>query len=288
MTEPVYAMVDGGDPHDANFPVDGEGRTFHLGVKRGEIARRILTVGSLQRAEMFSKLLETVEVSRVSARGFGTFTGMYRGRRITIASSNMGYPNMDFFVREMRAVVDNGPVAIIRFGTCGAVGDPSIEPVGKFVLTTEAVCIQQNFDDQTYRISKPVAAHPRILDALRKTFPPGSFLEGGTASADCFYASQGRTERDFDDRNSDILATLLQHQHPRLLNLEMEHFHLLYLAKISKEHRKVFGAAAAVAIAHRRTGEMLPKAEEHALELTAGKACLDALAELDDLLTSTT
>ena len=32
----------------------------------------------------------------------------------------MGYPNMDFMVREARAVLD-GQMAIIRLGSCGSV-----------------------------------------------------------------------------------------------------------------------------------------------------------------------
>lgn len=30
---------------DANFPHTADGRVYHLGVKRGEVANRILTVG---------------------------------------------------------------------------------------------------------------------------------------------------------------------------------------------------------------------------------------------------
>jgi hypothetical protein len=30
---------------DANFPLDGEGRTYHVGVKAGEVASRVVSVG---------------------------------------------------------------------------------------------------------------------------------------------------------------------------------------------------------------------------------------------------
>ncbi len=43
---------------------------------------------------------------------------------MSIISTHMGTPNMDFVVRESRAVVD-GQMAIVRLGTCGAVQPPA-------------------------------------------------------------------------------------------------------------------------------------------------------------------
>lgn len=37
------------DIKDANFPTDAEGRTYHLDVKKGEIAPRIITCGDFER-----------------------------------------------------------------------------------------------------------------------------------------------------------------------------------------------------------------------------------------------
>jgi uridine phosphorylase len=51
---------------------------------------------------------------------------------------------MDFFVREVRAVVD-GPMAIIRFGTCGGLTDHS--RAGIVVVATEGSSyISRNYD----------------------------------------------------------------------------------------------------------------------------------------------
>ena len=43
---------------DANFPLDGEGRTFHLGSRKGEISNRILSVGDASRAQLLSQFLK--------------------------------------------------------------------------------------------------------------------------------------------------------------------------------------------------------------------------------------
>ena len=50
----------------------------------------------------------------VSGRGFTTATGKMNGVDLSIVSIGMGYPMMDFFVRESRAVV-HGPMAIVRY-----------------------------------------------------------------------------------------------------------------------------------------------------------------------------
>ncbi|KXZ47755.1 hypothetical protein GPECTOR_33g637 [Gonium pectorale] len=114
---------------NANFPTDAEGRTYHLGTKEGEVAPRILSVGSVGRAQLLSTLLDPPAAGktlfhRTSSRGFLTITGRYEGEPVSIVSTHMGMPNMDFVVRENRAVV-RGQMAIIRLGTCGAVQRPA-------------------------------------------------------------------------------------------------------------------------------------------------------------------
>ncbi|KAG2498251.1 hypothetical protein HYH03_004001 [Edaphochlamys debaryana] len=114
---------------DANFPTDAEGRTYHLGTREGEVAPRILSVGSVARAQLLSSLLDPPapgkqHFQRISSRGFLTITGRFEGAPVSIVSTHMGMPNMDFVVRENRAVV-RGQIAIVRLGTCGAVQRPA-------------------------------------------------------------------------------------------------------------------------------------------------------------------
>jgi len=66
---------------DANFPMDPEGRTYHLSTKVGEVANRVLTVGDLGRAKRLSTLLEPPTPGgqlfvKQSSRGFVTITGV--------------------------------------------------------------------------------------------------------------------------------------------------------------------------------------------------------------------
>jgi|SRR5258706_4486887 len=48
-----------------------------------------------------------------SERGFLTITGTYKGVPVSIVSIGMGFPNMDFFVRESRELLE-GEMIVIR------------------------------------------------------------------------------------------------------------------------------------------------------------------------------
>ena len=48
-----------------------------------------------------------------SERGFLTMTGTYKGIPVSIVSIGMGFPNMDFFVRECRELLE-GEMVVIR------------------------------------------------------------------------------------------------------------------------------------------------------------------------------
>lgn len=77
---------------DANFPRDEENRVYHLAIKTGEIANRILTVGDYERARKIAQCLDS-EIDaghpifeKQSQRGFLTITGRYKGVPVSIVS----------------------------------------------------------------------------------------------------------------------------------------------------------------------------------------------------------
>lgn len=77
----------------------------------------------------------------VSSRGFATYTGLYKGVPVTVIGTGMGYSMIDFSVRECTAVVQ-GPMAMIRVGTCGSV-DRSLK-CGDISVTDKAVFLNRN------------------------------------------------------------------------------------------------------------------------------------------------
>lgn len=75
---------------NANFPRDPEGRVYHINVKHGQVANRILTVGDHVRAKAIAKWLDSEAEAghptfvHISQRGFLTITGRYKGVPVSI------------------------------------------------------------------------------------------------------------------------------------------------------------------------------------------------------------
>ncbi|KAF8055740.1 purine nucleoside phosphorylase [Scenedesmus sp. PABB004] len=273
---------------DANFPCDAEGRTLHLGCKRGEVANRILSVGSMDRALLVADQLQggapgAPLFQHLSGRGFLTITGLYEGTPVSIITTMMGMPNMDFVVREARAVVA-GQMAVVRLGTCGALAPPAA--LGSLVVASPgAVCIRRDPDAWTlgdgrpaYAVSAPVAADPQLaallVAAATERVGPAAVVAGLNATADSFYSSQARLGAHFDDKN-DAVITQLRERYPDAVSLEMETFHLLDLARCSRG--AVRAAAFCIAAAERYSNRFITKELAAQRERQGGAAALAAL-----------
>ncbi|KAF8930863.1 nucleoside phosphorylase domain-containing protein [Dissophora ornata] len=308
---------------NANFPMDAEGRTYHVGIKRGELANRILTVGDPARAITLSRSLDGVDLentppkaipsnlfSFASHRGFLTITGHYHGVPVSIVAIGMGVSMMDFFVRECRAVVD-GPMIIIRLGSCGSLSDAA---VGDICVPSGSYLVQRNVDyfsedaspataTKPYHLSKVFEADPDITQTLVKNMSSklGSdhVWSGINATADSFYSSQGRQDNNFVDANQELFEELVKHN-PKTMTLEMETFVLYHLAKTSTgapliksaeakngtasaevlKKNSIRAGACMMVFAQRKTNGFISKEDVARVEPMAGKAVFDSLVEV--------
>uniref|UniRef100_A0A0W0F9X7 Nucleoside phosphorylase domain-containing protein n=1 Tax=Moniliophthora roreri TaxID=221103 RepID=A0A0W0F9X7_MONRR len=218
-------------------------RVYHLGLRPGEVANRIVTVGSPSRARIIAKFLDETPkpFTLESERGFLTITGRYKGTPITVLSIGMGAPNMDFFVREVRECL-SGDMLVVRLGSCGCLINA---PVGTVVVPKACVAVTRNVDfdflnpeasqEPPYRISKLVYGdtelHAQLKQSLEAAKPNNSetqiLADIVNASADSFYSSQGR-QTAFPDHNEHVIEDLLKV--PDVVTLEMETHHLYHLA----------------------------------------------------------
>jgi uridine phosphorylase len=277
-----------------NFPKDAEGRVYHLALKAGELANNIIIVGDPNRAEIVSKHLKPDPdlpnmFPHTCARGFTAYTGLYNGTRVSVVSIGMGFPMVDFFVREARAILD-GKVNIIRLGSCGCPQE-SIQ-VGTVVASKYAVGIyadtrpyhQRKLDGSRFTITDPNFPDRELHETLvknlitaNKAFP---VVEAGNASADYFYSSQGREDDAFPDNNKQLIGDLLE-KYPDLSAIEMESYLLFDLADMNTDKAPqgegIAAAACAIVLAARKTGVFLTNEKKHEIEYEAGKACLETL-----------
>ncbi|KAI8379547.1 nucleoside phosphorylase domain-containing protein [Radiomyces spectabilis] len=291
---------------NANFPRDAQGRVYHLSLKEGEVANRILTVGDHVRARAIARHLDTEEecghkiFENVSQRGFTTITGRYKGVPVTILAIGMGNPMMDFFVREVRAVT-KGPIAIIRFGSCGSLNVNA--PPGSVVVPYGGYCIRRNLDyfaeekvtpqlDKPYLISGVFKADAEMTATLERTMKEalapvtakndmvGPVVAGGLNADGCsFYSSQGRLDPTFWDDNEEVIQDALS-VHPTTNSLEMETSMLFHLAHCVKDTDRPIRAAGCMQVfADRVNNGFISPDVVGLLEPVAGRAVLEALIQ---------
>lgn len=164
------------------------------------VANRILCVGDFNRCEQLATRLTNAKKT-ISKRGFVTHTGFYKKVPVSVACAGMGIPNTDFLIREARQVIE-GPMAMLRFGTCGAV-NPSIVP-GDIIIPKDCILVQQNYDydpktekpENQFYISKECPGDEKLHDLLVKKaceLMGESVIhkDGIMATAETFYSGQG-------------------------------------------------------------------------------------------------
>lgn len=291
-------------------PRNFDSTTLHLGLKEGQIASRILSVGCPGRAALIAKALDKSSpiFSHTSPRGFTTYTGTFERTRVSIIAIGMGMPMMDFLVREARQLVSK-PLLITRFGTCGALC-PDVAVGSVVVASPGSVSVMRNPDaflplptpsgtsaDEINPIATGGAPHVRppylvfapqladpiltqaLLGELKEQLGSEHVRRGMNVSACSFYSSQGRRDVFFDDRNEDLLD-MLRERHPSLASMEMESFQLLALARASRG--SVRAAAASIVVANRPTGDVCDEARLAYLERAGGEAMVRALVRFED------
>lgn len=290
-------------------PTTPRGHTFHVHVKTEEVANRILVVGDQTRAARIAEQFDAdTRETYTSERGYVTYTGKFRGTRVTVCAHLIGYPNLDIVVRELR-VACRGPMAVIRLGTCGGLG--STPPGALSVPSGGAVLVrlEPDFRGPTpppdapgglpsaalpYSVSQlvhPDAALTALLEerAAAVLRGPGGMgadwplVTGGShASADSFYSAQGRPSNAFDDRNAGLLAALTARV-PGIATLEMETFHLFELARATTAPgadpaMRIHASGAHIVLVNREEGGgSATVGDVHRLETLGGRAALEAL-----------
>lgn len=238
---------------------NNDGSIYHLGLKKGEIFERILTVGSHSRADDIGKFLDNHVINKVSGRLFKTISGYYKGIGVSIIAIGMGYPNADFLLREASVLLEGKKMYIIRLGTCGLFSY-NLEP-GTIVVASKgsAFCGRNyNYFDgksdnwkngKPYFISDVCPADEDMSKILLENLKKQNVkcAEGKNLSAETFFAAQGRKHEDFYDDN-DFLTEEIKAQN--VDTVEMESHTILHLAK----HRKsapAFATAAHIGILNR-------------------------------------
>ena len=209
--------------YECDFPVDSQGRFYHIDCGPGDIAPYILTCANPDRAHTIADFLQERELKGKN-REYVIYTGSYKGIPLSVMGTGIGAPATAIAVVEAEQCQPNA--TFVRVGTCGAL-QPGIA-LGDLILTNQ--CIRE--EKTTHYYVEPdlaVRAHPDVLRALEKAakellFP---YHRGATCSTSDFYAGQGRQINGFSVRDVNKIERM---RSLGVLNFEMEMSKFLFQA----------------------------------------------------------
>jgi len=83
--------------------LDSNGRVYHLGLSRDQVAETVLLVGDQGRVDLVASFFDSIEHSS-NHREFFCKTGTYNGKRISVLSTGIGTDNIDITINELDAL----------------------------------------------------------------------------------------------------------------------------------------------------------------------------------------
>ncbi len=95
--------------------------TPHINAQPGAFAEAVLMPGDPLRAKFIAEtyLEEVTQVCDV--RNMFGYTGLYKGKKVSVMGHGMGIPSCSIYVHEL--IAEYGVKNIIRIGSCGAIRD---------------------------------------------------------------------------------------------------------------------------------------------------------------------
>ncbi len=236
---------------DSELIINPDGSIFHLHIKPGQLANKVILVGDPGRVVMVKSFFDSIECENAN-REFVSATGSYKGKRITILSTGIGTDNIDIVLTELDALVnidfatrtpkeEHTSLEIVRIGTSGSL--QADLPVDSWLLSEAAIGFDgvlnyyarrndvadlnfehafEEFVDWNPLLAKPyvVNAASQLVDRLRSD---ARIHIGTTISAPGFYGPQGRVVRlPLASPNLNERITAFRFNGRRVTNYEME------------------------------------------------------------------
>ena len=202
--------------------INADGSVFHLHLKPGQLAEKIVLVGDPERVSAVASCFDSIECE-VSNREFHSVTGMFGEKRISVVSHGIGTDNIDIVLNELDALVNIDfssrtvkdkftQLTLVRIGTSG--GLQHFVPVGTYVAAERSVgfdgviyfyansetvrdlpfeeelCHQLQWEISGIR-PYVVTADKSLIEQITKD----DIIRGVTIAANGFYGPQGRELR---------------------------------------------------------------------------------------------
>lgn len=159
--------------------------SVHIGAKQGDIAETVLLPGDPLRAKFVAENMMEDAFCYNEVRGMYGYTGIYKGKRVSIQGAGMGIPSTSIYVNEL--IEEYNVKTIIRVGTFGCIQKDL--KVGQVALamsaSTDSNINKIKFNGQDYG---PAADFQLLMKAYNTAIELGIEVEvGNIFSADSFY-----------------------------------------------------------------------------------------------------
>ena len=159
--------------------------SLHINAKQGQIASTVLMPGDPLRAKFIAETFLEDAICYNEVRGMYGYTGLYKGKRISVQASGMGVPSISIYAHEL--ITSYNVKNIIRIGTCGSL---QVSIKIKDVVMAMAVSHDSNINLQRFegRSYAPTAS----FDLLNKAYYAAQRLNievkvGNVLTTDTFY-----------------------------------------------------------------------------------------------------
>ena len=199
--------------------INEDGSAFHLHLRPGQLADRVILVGDPNRVTMIGTYLDERELE-VQSREFHTITGYYQGKRVSVVSHGIGCDNIDIVLTELDALANIDfqsrtvrpefhQLSLVRIGTSGSL--QADIPVGSYVVAQKSIGLDGviYFYDGNERVRdleleeallrqldwRIEGVRPYVVSAdlsLVEQIAGNDFVCGITIAANGFYGPQGR------------------------------------------------------------------------------------------------
>jgi uridine phosphorylase len=181
-------------------------KMHHLQIEPGQIGEFVIMPGDPGRCHLIAEHFENPQLIAQS-REYITYTGKYKGLRVSVTSTGMGCPSAAIALEEL---IMSGAKYLVRLGTTGAL-QKSIH-LGDMIIPTSAVRLEGT-SVEYIPVEFPAVADIDIVDALLKATRQKNqkFHIGIIMSHDAFYKGSIFADHDFLKReqvwiNSNVLS----------------------------------------------------------------------------------
>ena len=195
---------------------------IHLRAEKEDYAPTVLLVGDPGRSTQIAQMIENAKVVN-EHRGLLGYTGMYKGKKISVQTTAMGCPSAGIVTEEL---IQLDVKRFIRIGTCGGIGI-DVKPLD-FVAAIAAAAFDGT--TRTYLDGTPHAPYA-TFEILRTAYDVAQEMNmklrfTGIASVDVFYNPFPDYVPKLRERGLDVV--------------EMETSLIYYLANRSKKEAASF------------------------------------------------